>query len=160
MTFQINSPLGGGTSFGTGSVSSIVGERGLGFFRLNLTVEFVVEPAGSSGDQPGPPQMTELMAEIRIDGRLLGRFTPMPGYLPIRSYSQRSNRTSVPLICDLDSARVEAIEGVRAGGNLALSIYFNARFDNGNAVSSVIRTLSIRVFGSTYLLRWATSGRS
>jgi hypothetical protein len=83
MTFHINSPLGAGTTFGTGSVSAVRGERGLGFFRLNVTVEFVVEPTGSSDGQPGLPQVTELMAEVRIGGRSIGRFTPMPGYLPI-----------------------------------------------------------------------------
>ena len=135
MTFQINSPRGGGASFGTGSVSSIGGDRGLGFFRLNLTVEFVIEPSGNSGGQSGLPQLTELIAEVRVNSGLIGRFTTMPGYLPIQSYPERSNRASVPLTCDLDRARIEAIEGARAGGNLELAIYFNARFDNGHAIS-------------------------
>jgi hypothetical protein len=136
MTFHINSPLGAGTTFGTGSVASVRGERGLGYFRLNMTLDFVIEPAGSSVGQSDLPQLTELMTEARIGGRSIGRFIPMvPGYLPVRSYPQRSNRASIPLTCELDRARVEAIEGARAGGHLALDISVNGRFGNGEAFS-------------------------
>jgi hypothetical protein len=45
MTFFINSPLGGGANFATGAVDNIRGERGVGFFRLNMTVSFVIESA-------------------------------------------------------------------------------------------------------------------
>jgi hypothetical protein len=135
MTFFINSPLGGGANFGSGSVDNLRGERGVGFFRLTMTINFIVEPAGTSGAQPEPPQLAELMAEARLNGRSIGRFTSMPGYLPIRSYPERTNQTSVPLTCDLDRARVEAIENMRSGGHLALDISFNARFGNGNSIS-------------------------
>lgn len=135
MTFHINSPRGDDTTFGTGSVSTVRGERGLGFFRLNVTADFIIEPAGNSGGQPGLPQVTELIAEVRTGGRSIGRFVPMPGYLPIRSYSERSNRQSIPLTCDPDRARVEAIEQLRAGGHLVTEISINARFEDGNAFS-------------------------
>jgi len=136
MTFHINSPLGAGATFGSGSVTSVRGEQGLGFFRLQLTIDFVVEPAGSTVSQPDLPQLTDLMAEVRVDGRSIGRFVPMsPGYLPVRSYPERSARASVPLTCDLDRARVEAIEGVRGGGHLPLDININVRFSDGSAAS-------------------------
>lgn len=134
MTFHINSPAGGGGTFATGSVASVGGEPGLGFFRVSLALEFVIEPAGSTHDAD-TPQLTELMAEARIAGKLIGRFVPMPGYLPVRSYPQRSNRAYIPLACDLDRARIEAIETQRAGGHLTLDISLNGRFSCGSALS-------------------------
>jgi hypothetical protein len=136
MTFHINSPSGGGASFGTGSVSSLRGERGLGFFRLNMTLEFIIEPAGSSSGQSSLPQVIELMAEARIGGRSIGRFISTPGYLPIPSYPERSNRVSISLACDLDRARIEAIEHQRAGGHLSLDISISGRFDSGTVLSA------------------------
>jgi hypothetical protein len=77
------------------------------------------------------------MIEARIGGRSMGRFVPMPGYLPVRSYPERSNQTSVPLTCDQDRARVEAIEAARAGGHLTLDVSLNGRFSTGSAFSAV-----------------------
>ena len=132
MTFFINSPTGGG-SFGTGAVNRVAGELALGFFRLNLYIDFVVEPADTPAGQQDLPRLTELVAEVRIGGRSLGRFTPLsPGYLPIQSYSSRANRQSVPLSCDLDRARVEAIEEIRGGGHLALDVSIQGRFGDGS----------------------------
>lgn len=123
MTFHINSPSGSGASFGTGAVSRVGGDRGVGFFRLTMTIDFVIEPWAAPGEQDGSLQLTELAAEARIGGRSVGWFTLMsPGHLPIRTYPARSNQQSVPLVCDLDRARVEAIETVRAGGSLTLDI--------------------------------------
>lgn len=134
-TFHIDSPLGGGAKFGTGSVSSVRGERGLGFFRLTVTVDLVIEASGNAGGgaggQPYVPQMTELMAEARIGGKLTGRFTPVPGCLPVWSYPGQHNRQSIPLTCDLDRARVEAIEDARAGANLLLDLSLGVVFGNG-----------------------------
>jgi hypothetical protein len=135
-TFHIDSPLGGGAKFGTGSVSSVRGERGLGFFRLTVTVDLVIEAGGGAGGgaggQPYVPPMTELMAEARIGGKLTGRFTPVPGCLPVWSYpAGQSNRHSIPLTCDLDRARVEAIEDARAGANLLLDLSLGVVFGNG-----------------------------
>jgi hypothetical protein len=134
MTFHISSSTSGGT-FGTGSVTRVAGERALGFFRLNLYVDFVVEPADTPGGQQDPLRITELVAEVRIGGRSIGRFIPSPGYLPVRSYSGRANRQSIPLSCDLDRARVEAVEEVRGGGNLALDVNIQGRFGDGSPFS-------------------------
>lgn len=137
MTFHISSPRGAGATFGTGSVSRIAGDRGLGFFRLTMTVDFVIEPWTPAAEQDDSPQLTELVAEARTGGRSVGWFVPMtPGYLPIRTYPSRTNQQSVPLICDLDRARLEAIENVRAGGNLPLDISIQGRFDHGSAFST------------------------
>lgn len=135
VTFHISSPMSSGRTFGTGSVSSVRGDQGLGFFRLNVTFEFVIEPVGGSAGQSDLPQVTELMAEVRIGGKSIGRFIAMPGYLPVRSYAQSSHRTSIPLTCDLDRARVEAIEDIRAGGHLSLDISINGLFGDGSSFS-------------------------
>lgn len=135
MTFHMNSPSGGATTFGTGSVAGVRGESGLGFYRLTFNLDFMIEPVLRTEDQADLPEITELMAEARLGGRSIGCFTCMPGYLPVRSYAQRSNRVSVPLSCDLDRARAEAIEKVRAGGSVPLDISINVRFGDGQAMS-------------------------
>jgi hypothetical protein len=137
VTFNIGSPVAGGVTFATGSVTSVRGERALGFYRLNMTIEFVIEPASTSGEQQVSPHLTEFAVEARIGGRSMGRFVPIsPGYLPIRAYAGHSNRTSVPLTCDLDRARIEAIENVRNGGSLQLDLSFQGRFNEGSAFSA------------------------
>ena len=67
MSFFINSPTGGG-SFGTGAVNRVAGERALGFFRLNLHIDFVIEPTGTPAGQQDLPRLTELVAEVRVGG--------------------------------------------------------------------------------------------
>jgi hypothetical protein len=132
MTFYISSPSGA-RSFGTGTLTRVAGELALGFFRLNLFVDFVIEPGEAPGGPPELPRIVELVAEVRIGGRPLGRFIPFsPGYLPIQSYPGRSNRQSISLTCDLDRARIEAIEEVRSGGNLPMDVSIQGRFDEGS----------------------------
>jgi hypothetical protein len=133
VTFSIPLPAGGGRRFGTGSISRLRGEQALGFYRLNMTIDFVVEPAGSATEQD-PPALTELVAEARIGGRFLGRFVPAEtGSLPLRSYPGHSNQSSVTLTCELDRSRVEAIEEARAGGNLQLDVRIQGRFSDGTS---------------------------
>jgi hypothetical protein len=135
MSFFINSPTGAG-SFGTGAVNRVAGERALGFFRLNLHIDFVIEPAGTPAGQQDPLRLTELAAEVRVGGRSLGHFVPLsPGYLPIQSYPGRANRQSITLSCDLDRARVEAIEEARSGGHLALDVSIQGRFGDSSPLS-------------------------
>jgi len=136
VTFNINSPVSGRGSFATGSVTGIRGESGLGFFRLTLNTEFVVDPFDTSGGSQESPQLAELSAEVRIGSRLMGRFDSSHAYLPVRSYTGRSNRQTVPLVCDLDRTRIEAIENFRNGGSLELAIYYQGRFKDGNAFSA------------------------
>lgn len=133
MTFHIQSPAHAGGIFGTGTVVRLAGEPGVGFFRLNINVDFVVEPAGAEQDRLA---MTEFEALARIDGRLVGRFTPtVMGYLPITSYSGRVQRQSLTLSCDLDRARVAAIEAFRSGGNVVFGFGMHVRFSDGSSTS-------------------------
>jgi hypothetical protein len=135
MTFLLNGPAGGG-SFGRVTVSRVTGAPGIGFFRLGVTVDIIVEPAGGSSGAPDLPRLAELLAEVRIAGRPAGRFEPMPGYLPVVSYAARTNEAHIELTCDLDRARIEAIEAARGGRDLALDVWFNGRFGDGQAFSN------------------------
>ena len=59
-----------------------------------------------------------------------------PGYLPVDSYLGRTSQRQIELVCDLDRARVEAIEAARGGGNLQLDVWLSWRFDDGHVSSS------------------------
>lgn len=134
MSFHIAGP-GGGTTFARGSVSGVKGAPALGFFRLTVNVELVIQPAGAATAQADAPQITAFAAEIGAGGKLLGRFRPAMQVLPLMQYAGSANTQSVPLECDLDRARIEAVEGLRAGGHLDLQLYMTARFGNGQATS-------------------------
>jgi hypothetical protein len=133
MTFHIQSPARAGGMFGTGTVVRLSGEPGVGFFRLTINVELVIEPADAEQDKLA---VTEFEALARMDGGLVGRFTPtVMGYLPIRSYSGRVQRQALTLSCDLDRSRIAAIEAFRAGGNLVFGFSMHVRFSDGSSVS-------------------------
>lgn len=147
MTFHLNSPEGAGKTFGTGAVTRFGGEEGLGFFRLGMVVDFVVQPAGvpsdaallTAGGRAGSyetPTIVELAAEVRLGSRLIGSFAPLSAHLPIRSYPAQANQQTLPLACDLDRGRLEAIENARAGGSLALDINFHGRFSGGSTFNA------------------------
>ncbi len=121
MTFHINSPIGGGKTFGTATVSGASGEPGVGFFRLTFRVDLLVEPAGTPANQL-LPELTDLVAEVRLGGRSLGRLVAMPGFFPVKSYPARSNHAQIPMTCDLDRPRIEAIERQRAAHDLTLEV--------------------------------------
>jgi hypothetical protein len=135
VTFHLNSPVDSRHTFATGSVGDLRGDSGLGFFRLTLPVEFVLEPAGGSVSDPGRVNLTDLMAEVRTGGKLVGTFIAPLNSLPTRSYPERSNRAYLYLTCDLDRARLQAIEGVRAGGNITFDVSLVGRFSTGDAFS-------------------------
>jgi hypothetical protein len=56
--------------------------------------------------------------------------------MPVESYPARTNQRQVELVCDLDRARVEAIEAARNGGNLALDVWLSWRFGDGHVSSN------------------------
>lgn len=133
MTFQISSPARAGNNFGTGTVARLAGEPGVGFFRLTMHIDLVVEPAGTEQERAA---LTEFEAVARIDGQLVGRFTPtVMGYLPISSYPSRIHRQTLTLSCDLDRPRIAAIDAVRGGGNLVFGFSIQARFSDGSSTS-------------------------
>jgi hypothetical protein len=95
-----------------------------------------VEPTGGSATDPDRIKLADLMAEARAGGKLVGRFTPAAiGYLPVRTYPERTNQVQIPLTCDLDRARIEAIETLRGGGDLTLDLSLQGRFGTDAAFS-------------------------
>jgi hypothetical protein len=134
MTFHISSPARGGDTFGTGSISRLSGEPGMGFFRLNVNIDLVIEPAGG---QQEVLELADLLATARIGARPLGAFTSTGlGYFPVRSYPARVQRQSIVLACDLDRVRLEAIETARNGGNVQFTFSFQGRFRDGSTFSA------------------------
>ena len=135
VTFHINSPRGGGATFGTGSIGPLRAEFGLGFYRLTAPVNLVIEPVGGSVNDADRLKLTELAADARVGGKPIGRFTSYISYLPVLTYPERSNQVQIPLTCDLDRARLEAIEAARAGGHLRFDFSVEVRFSTGDVGS-------------------------
>jgi len=134
MTFMLTGPTA--ETFGWATIARVTGVPGVGFFRLGVVVDIRTEPsvAATGADSP---RLTELVGEVRISGRSVGRFTPLqPGYLPVESYPARTSQRQVELVCDLDRARIEAIEAARGGGNLALDVWLSWRFGDGHISSN------------------------
>ena len=78
-----------------------------------------------------PQIMTGLMAEAQVGGKLMGRFTPSPGFLPVWPVPEQSFHATFRLTCDLDRARIEAIEDARAGRDLLLDLNIVVVFSTG-----------------------------
>jgi hypothetical protein len=125
--FSISGP--NNTQFATGTISDIRGVPGLGFFRVALTVKLTVESSDAS--QPSPPQLIDLVADLKMGGIPAGRFAPDLNALPVISYPNRNHRASLQMECDFDRARIEAIETARAGGHLWFDVYMTGRFSTG-----------------------------
>jgi hypothetical protein len=136
VTLHLSSPVNSGQTFATGSITGVRGNPGLGFFRMSIAVEFVVEPAGGSVSDPGRVSMVDLTADVMAGGKLLGTFTAPISSFPVRSYPERSNRAHINLSCDLDRARIQAIEDVRAGRDLDLQFTFAGRFSSSDSAFS------------------------
>lgn len=135
MTFTLNGP--GGETFGSATIARVNGTPGVGFFRLGVVIDIRTEPSHSPAGGTEAPRLIELVAEVRIAGRSVGVFAPIqPGHLPVQSYPTRTNQRQIELTCDLDRARVEAIESARAGGNLPLDVWLSWRFDDGHVSSN------------------------
>lgn len=128
MSFEIGLPSTSSGRFGRGSISRVTGLPGLGFFRLALDVELSVEGLTEQGGEP--PRLTLLEADVFLTGRPLGHFRPSPTVLPIRAYGSGSTHQTIRLEADLDRARLEALENVRAGGNLSLNVQLQIRIDD------------------------------
>ena len=135
MTFMLSGPAG--ETFGWATIARVNGTPGVGFFRLGVVIDIRTEPTGTTPGATDSPRLTELVGEVRIAGRSVGRFTPIqPGYLPVDSYPARTNQQQVELVCELDRARVEALEVARGGGNLALDVWLSWRFGEGRYSSN------------------------
>lgn len=136
VTFHINSPVNSMHTFATGSIGDMRGELGLGFFRLILPVELIIDPAGGTVTDPDRLKLTDLTAEMRVGGKLVGAFSAPLQSMPVTTYPERTNRAYIHLTCDLDRARLQAIEDVRKG-DITFDVHLAGRFSTGNAFSVV-----------------------
>jgi hypothetical protein len=76
-----------GERFGWVNIARVNGVPGLGFFRLGVVVDVRTEPSEADAGTDSP-RLIELVGEVRVSGRSVGRFTPVqPGYLPVESPS-------------------------------------------------------------------------
>jgi hypothetical protein len=123
MPYILTSP-DGRADFARATLNTVRGNAGVGFFRLTVAAQ---APAESG------PQLTELFAEVRIGPRPVGWFYPLPGFLPVRPYPARTTHQQLQLCCDLDRARIEAIEAERAGRDLALDVQLYWRLGDRQA---------------------------
>jgi len=120
MSFIINSRL-----FAETEISGLEGQPGVGFHRLTVRLKVTFHPRKDE-DQV---VLTHLSGEISINGKqegYLGRFTPRGGSLPVQTYSHPSSPT-VQLDIELDRRLLEAIEDIRAGGDLTFAIFMYGR---------------------------------
>jgi hypothetical protein len=116
--------------FAEGTISGMRGERDAGFCRLTRAIWLYINPAPDTGS--GRPRLTGLVADVHTGGLNIGRFVGHPwrwGVLQVPAYQAQSRE--VYLECDMDRSRLEAIEEIRARGNLDLSISIQAQVDGG-----------------------------
>jgi hypothetical protein len=118
-------------AFAEGNITGMRGERGAGFHRLILKVRLHINPAPDSA--PGSrPALTGLVADMFNGGVCLGRFTGHPWrWGGVEAPSVQAQSQELYLECDMDRARLEAVEALRAGGDLQLHIQIQAQVDDG-----------------------------
>jgi hypothetical protein len=110
------------------SVEHVQGQKAVGFSRLLMGLKLSVSarPAGSTDDRPNE-SLTAMPAELLVGGQgggPIGRSDPVPGQLPIDDAAHDFDRY-LQMTFDLDRTRLEAIENVRNGSdlNLTLNLY-------------------------------------
>jgi hypothetical protein len=117
--------------FAEGTVAGMRGERGAGFCRLILAVRLTISPVMETG-AVHRPALTGLVADVFHGGVNLGRFTGFPWRLGIvQSPTVQADTRELYLECEVDSARLDAIEALRAGADLGLLIQFQGQVDGG-----------------------------
>lgn len=119
--------------------AGVRGTPGVGFFRLGIRFSVTIAPRGGEMGGGDVPELAELFAEVHIGGRPVGWFTPQRALLPLQPYPGRVKNTTIELCCDLDRARVEAIEAVRAGGDLSLDVHLHWRLAGDTEASNAER---------------------
>lgn len=124
--FQITSNTG--RNWASGNVKQVSGQRALGFYRLLIMVSLSVD----THDAVLGERLTSFPADIAVGGLPLGRAEPRPHQLPILPAPHVQER-QVQYEMDLDRARLEAIENVRAGQDLTINMtMFPTLMDSNN----------------------------
>jgi len=125
--FQISS--NSGRQWASGTIKQVNGQRGLGFYRLTFILMLNIDTSDAVlGDR-----LTDLVGDVFAANTPLGRAHPMPNQLPVQPYNFVQEK-QVNLELELDRARLEALEHVRGGKDLAfnLNLYTTLTDSNGN----------------------------
>jgi hypothetical protein len=129
--FQIHRNDDSQAVFAEGTIAGMRGETGAGFYRFILAVRLHINPAPDPSS--GRSRMTGLIADVHVgEGVNLGRFVGHPWQLGnILVPTRQARSQEVYLECDMDRGRLEAIEALRAGDSLTLTIGVQAQIDDG-----------------------------
>ncbi len=114
-SFHLSTPQG--RTWGEGSLVDVRGSSGLGFYRLSFDVRFHIEGAEDAAAE----RLVSLFADIALGSRPLGRAVALQQQLPVRPVGWGMSSQLV-LDMDLDRSRLEALEDVRNGADLQLSL--------------------------------------
>jgi hypothetical protein len=93
------------------------GSSGLGFYRLSFDVRFHIEGV----EEAAAERLVSLFADVAVGPKQLGRAVALQQQLPVRPVGWGSSNQLV-LDMDLDRSRLEALEDVRNGADLQLSL--------------------------------------
>lgn len=145
MSFTTNSKV-----FAEAEISGLQGEAGLGFHRLTVRLKINIHPKPQAEQvlliDLGGELSVELPGGIR---KSIGRLDPRGG-LPLQNREYVWS-TEIRLDIEMEPRRIEALEEVRAGGGLGLSIYLNGMALDHNGYHQVSDNLSYRVNQGTWI---------
>jgi hypothetical protein len=96
----------------------------LGFYRLLFTLGVDIHPF-SEGIQY---RLTGFAGDLFVQGRLLGSFAVSQQSFPLEPQAGYVSPRSLNFFIDLDRARLEALEEIRAGAGLQLMMQYYATF--------------------------------
>lgn len=117
------------------------GVRGLGFYQLIFPIRVTTH----NRPKEQPITVTNISGRLSVQGMaspsnptLLGRLAPQGSNYPITTYEHVGNHQII-LEIELDTARIEAIERIRLGGNLTFSIDLYATAYQGEKSETLYR---------------------
>jgi hypothetical protein len=133
-------------TWGKGTVTHVAGQRALGFYRLMLQLTINVHPL-SDGIQY---KLTGFSGDTTAQNRLLGSLLVTAHMFPLTAQAGWVSSQTLGLYIDLDRARLEALEEVRAGGDLQVSMQY-AQGDPHASARAVLKVVDadnppLRVF--------------
>ncbi len=130
----------------------VAGQRALGFYRLTFNLGIDVHPISD-----GPLfNLASFSGEMSIQNRLLASFATPPQRFPLRQQQGHVAPQSLAFFVELDRARIEALEAMRAGGDLQVSMQYYANFvtddgapypQHGQAALTIPQSDWLRILG-------------
>ncbi len=123
----------------------------LGYYRLGLMVMLTLYPRPR---ERGPAQIVDIRGSLDIHTpaglKRIGRLTPQQGAVLYEASTYVSERQA-PMEVELDWERLEAIERIRLGGDVMLSVALRARIFTGTEFQEVDDTLSLTINQGTWV---------